>query len=140
MGFNDREIVVLSGAHTIGRAFKERSGVVPNGYGEDTATKFTCPFFKARSDGKEGIGMPGGKSWTANWLSFDNSYFKRKNDTKDLLWMPSDSALHEDPSFKVFFAMYGHDQELFFFDYKKAHKKLSEIGSKFIPDGGIRLD
>lgn len=26
MGFNDKEIVALSGAHTLGRAHKERSG------------------------------------------------------------------------------------------------------------------
>lgn len=31
MGFNDQEIVALSGAHTIGRAFKERSGTTPHG-------------------------------------------------------------------------------------------------------------
>ena len=31
MGFNDAEIVALSGAHTIGRAFKERSGTTPHG-------------------------------------------------------------------------------------------------------------
>jgi L-ascorbate peroxidase len=31
MGFDDGEIVALSGAHTIGRAFKERSGTVPYG-------------------------------------------------------------------------------------------------------------
>lgn len=30
-GFNDQEIVALSGAHTLGRAFKERSGTVQYG-------------------------------------------------------------------------------------------------------------
>jgi hypothetical protein len=34
MGLDDRDIVALSGAHTIGRAFKERSGTVEFGYGE----------------------------------------------------------------------------------------------------------
>ena len=33
MGFDDAEIVALSGAHTIGRAFAERSGTVAEGYG-----------------------------------------------------------------------------------------------------------
>ena len=37
MGFTDEEIVALSGAHTIGRAFKERSGACPFGYGEKLA-------------------------------------------------------------------------------------------------------
>mmetsp|Transcript_19200 Transcript_19200/g.27026 ORF Transcript_19200/g.27026 Transcript_19200/m.27026 type:complete len:326 (+) Transcript_19200:77-1054(+) len=140
MGFNDREIVALSGAHTIGRAFKERSGVVPNGYGEETATKFTCPMHRARADKSEGVGMPGGKSWTANWLTFDNSYYHRQNDTKDLLWMPTDQVLHKDESFKVFFGMYAKDKNLFFSDYAKVHKKLSELGSKFSPKEGITLD
>jgi L-ascorbate peroxidase len=31
MGFNDAEIVALSGAHTLGRAFKERSGTTQHG-------------------------------------------------------------------------------------------------------------
>lgn len=30
MGFGDKEIVALSGAHTLGRAFKDRSGTVDN--------------------------------------------------------------------------------------------------------------
>ena len=34
MGFDDKGIVALSGAHTIGRAFRERSGTVKEGYGE----------------------------------------------------------------------------------------------------------
>jgi L-ascorbate peroxidase len=77
-GFDDQEIVALSGAHTIGRAFKERSGTVENGYGEAGATKFTCPMATVRADGKPGVGMAGGKSWTSNWLTFDNSYFQKQ--------------------------------------------------------------
>ena len=34
MGFDDKGIVALSGAHTIDRAFRERSGTVKEGYGE----------------------------------------------------------------------------------------------------------
>eukprot|EP00240_Pyramimonas_obovata_P012984 CAMPEP_0118921836 /NCGR_PEP_ID=MMETSP1169-20130426/989_1 /TAXON_ID=36882 /ORGANISM="Pyramimonas obovata, Strain CCMP722" /LENGTH=228 /DNA_ID=CAMNT_0006862627 /DNA_START=57 /DNA_END=739 /DNA_ORIENTATION=+ len=48
MGMNDQEIVALSGAHTLGRAFKERSGTVEQGYGPKSATPFTCPVFRAR--------------------------------------------------------------------------------------------
>ncbi len=64
MGFDDREIVALSGAHTIGRAFKDRSGTVENVSGEKGASKYTCSGHIARNDGKSGVGMPGGKSWT----------------------------------------------------------------------------
>ena len=71
MGFNNQEIVALSGAHTLGRAHKTRSGA-----GAET-TKFTSPENLVRADGKPGIGSTsGGSPWTVNWLTFDNSYFK----------------------------------------------------------------
>ena len=55
------------GAHTLGRAWKTRSGL-----GADK-TKFTDGSKVARGDGKEGIGAKGGSSWTEKWLKFDNS-------------------------------------------------------------------
>lgn len=76
MGFNDREIVALSGAHTLGRAFKERSGTVEEGYGAKSGTRFTCGRAVVRDDSAPGVGMPGGRSWTPAWLKFDNTYFK----------------------------------------------------------------
>merc|ERR1712087_524297 len=87
MGFGDREIVALSGAHTMGRAFKERSGTTENGYGWKKGTKYTSgKEFKPRGDGKEGVGMAGGRSWTKKWLSFDNSYFTQDGPEDELLW------------------------------------------------------
>ena len=77
MGFDDREIVALSGAHTIGRAFAERSGTVSEGYGPKKGSVYTKPTHIARGDGKKGIGMAGGRSWTKQWLTFDNSYARR---------------------------------------------------------------
>ena len=57
MGFTDQEIVALSGAHTIGRVFKERSGACPFGYGPQSASKYTKDDCIARKDGKAGVGM-----------------------------------------------------------------------------------
>ena len=34
---------------------------------------------------------------------------------------------------------YAADQNAFFADYAVSHKKLSELGSKFVPAGGIRV-
>ena len=42
MGFNNREIVALCGAHTIGRAFSDRSGVTEHSSGFKGATPYTC--------------------------------------------------------------------------------------------------
>merc|ERR1719158_1254819 len=54
MGFDDEGIVALSGAHTVGRAFKERSGAVEYGYGDGKASKYTKSACPARHDGKPG--------------------------------------------------------------------------------------
>lgn len=75
MGFNNRELVALCGAHTIGRAFKDRSKVCPYLSGDQGATKYTSPTYIANNN-MTGA-MAGGCSWTEKWLTFDNSYYKR---------------------------------------------------------------
>ncbi|XP_062101464.1 probable L-ascorbate peroxidase 6, chloroplastic/mitochondrial isoform X2 [Humulus lupulus] len=126
MGLNDKEIVALSGAHTLGRSRPERSG-----WGKPE-TKYT----------KDGPGAPGGQSWTVKWLKFDNSYFKdiKERKDEDLLVLPTDAVLFDDPSFRVYAEKYAEDQEAFFKDYAEAHAKLSNLGAKFDPPEGIVLD
>ncbi|CAA6668433.1 unnamed protein product [Spirodela intermedia] len=120
MSLDDKEIVALSGAHTLGRSRPERSG-----WGKPE-TKYT----------KDGPGAPGGQSWTVQWLKFDNSYFKdiKEKKDEDLLVLPTDAALFEDPSFKVYAEKYAEDQEAFFKDYAEAHAKLSNLGGFSIDD------
>ena len=74
MGLTDQDIVALSGAHTLGRAFKERSGTTPCGYGGKNGTQYTglCPAHRPAGARSENMGMQGGKSWTKEWLVFDN--------------------------------------------------------------------
>ncbi|XP_035546909.1 probable L-ascorbate peroxidase 6, chloroplastic/mitochondrial isoform X1 [Juglans regia] len=126
MGLSDKEIVALSGAHTLGRSRPERSG-----WGK-SETKYT----------KDGPGAPGGQSWTVQWLKFDNSYFKdiKQRRDEDLLVLPTDAVLFEDPSFKVYAEKYAEDQEAFFKDYAEAHAKLSNLGAKFDPAEGIVIN
>ncbi len=81
MGFDNKEVVALCGAHTIGRAFSDRSGVTEHSSGYKGATPYTCATSSTAHDGntdqtKSGVGMPGGCSWTRNWLTFDNSYYR----------------------------------------------------------------
>ncbi|KAF4721616.1 hypothetical protein FOZ62_003972 [Perkinsus olseni] len=145
MGFNDQEIVVLSGAHTIGRAFKDRSGTVEEAAGH--GTQYTNGSNIARNDGKEGIGMKGGRSWARKWLKFDNEYFvnimqdaKAKSKTDNgLLVLESDNCLVTDPSFRKHVEMYAKDNNKFLCDYAQAHIKLSELGCQYVVNGGIKV-
>lgn len=116
----------LAGAHTLGRSRPERSG-----WGK-AETKYT----------KDGPGAPGGSSWTPEWLKFDNSYFveiKEKRDS-ELLVLPTDAVLFEDPEFMKFAEKYAADEKAFFHDYAISHAKLSELGSIFDPPEGFYLD
>jgi len=137
MGLGDQEIVALSGAHTLGRAWKDRSGL-----GKDS-TKFTQPEHVARADGKAGIGKAGGQPWTEKWLKFDNSYFTTIPDANadpELLKLSTDRILFNDEGFKPFAEKYKASEAAFFADYAQAHAKLSELGSKFQPAEGIKID
>ncbi|KAL4525055.1 hypothetical protein Ndes2437B_g03197 [Nannochloris sp. 'desiccata'] len=117
MGLTDKDIVALSGAHTLGRARPERSG-----FGK-ASTKYTA----------NGPGNPGGSSWTVEWLQFDNSYFTDIKEQKDeeLLVLPTDAALFEDEGFRPFAEKYAASQEDFFNEYVESHLKLSELGVKW---------
>ncbi|KAE9612938.1 putative L-ascorbate peroxidase [Lupinus albus] len=98
MGLTDKDIVALSGGHTLGKAHLERSGF----------------------DGQ----------WTRDPLKFDNSYFVEllKADSKDLLKLPTDKALVEDPKFRQYVELYATDEDIFLKDYAVSHKKLSQLG------------
>lgn len=131
MGLGDEEIVALSGAHTFGRAYADRSGVGAE------KTKFTDGTPTKLADGsKTDKYTPGGSPWVEDWLVFDNSYFTTINDAstdEELVKCTSDKVLFQDPGFAPFAKSFGESQDAFFASYAKAHKALSELGSKFEP-------
>ena len=57
----------------------------------------------------------------------------------ELLKLSTDRILFNDAGFAPFANKYKASQAAFFDDYAQAHKKLSELGSKFEPAEGITL-
>lgn len=98
MGLTDKDIVALSGGHTLGRAHPERSGF--DGPWTREPLKFDNSYFVELL----------------------------KGESEGLLRLPTDKALVEDPAFRPYVELYAKDEEAFFRDYAASHKKLSELG------------
>ncbi|XP_074312093.1 L-ascorbate peroxidase 2, cytosolic-like isoform X2 [Silene latifolia] len=98
MGLSDKDIVALSGAHTLGRCHKERSGF--EGAWTKNPLVFDNSYFKELISGEK----------------------------DGLIQLPSDKALLDDPAFRPYVEKYAQDEDVFFADYAEAHLKLSELG------------
>ncbi|XP_058215014.1 L-ascorbate peroxidase 3 [Rhododendron vialii] len=98
MGLSDKDIVALSGGHTLGRAHPERSG-------------FDGPWTKEP--------LKFDNSYFVELL---------KGESEGLLKLPTDNALLDGLEFRRYVELYAKDEDAFFKDYAVSHKKLSELG------------
>lgn len=114
MGFDDREIVALSGAHSLGFCHDDRSGFV--GPWTDEPTTFTNKYFTYMLDKKWEL-----KQWDGPAQFVDS-------ETKSLMMLPTDLALVVDPAFRVHVDAYAADPALFAADFAAAFGKLLELG------------
>uniref|UniRef100_A0A2N9J3V3 L-ascorbate peroxidase n=1 Tax=Fagus sylvatica TaxID=28930 RepID=A0A2N9J3V3_FAGSY len=99
MGLSNKDIVALSGGHTLGKAHSERSGFESLPWTNEPL-KFDNSYFVELL----------------------------KGDSKGLLKLPTDKALIEDPEFLRYVELYAREEDAFFTDYAISHKKLSELG------------
>jgi L-ascorbate peroxidase len=98
MGLGDLEIVALSGAHTLGKAWRENSGF--EGPWTKNPTVFDNSYFVELVEKRD----------------------------KGLLRLPSDEALLSDSGMRQWVEKFAKDKQVFFEEYSKAHQKLSELG------------
>ncbi|KAK2796819.1 heme peroxidase [Emmonsiellopsis sp. PD_5] len=117
MGFDDREMVALSGAHSLGRAHVDRSGY--DGPWDFSPTVFTNEFFKLLANEK----------WS--WKKWNGPAQYTDNKTKTLMMLPTDMALVKDKVFKKHVERYAKDSEVFFQEFSDAFVKLLELGVPF---------
>eukprot|EP00899_Mesostigma_viride_P012050 jgi/Mesvir1/20846/Mv07937-RA.1 len=113
MGFNDQEIVALSGAHALGRCHAEASGYIGPWTGSPTSFNNSFFFLLQR----------------AQW-EYDPSKpkYQYKDASGTLMMLPTDIVLVKDPEFAKWVKVYAKDNKKFFEDFSAAFSKLLELG------------
>ena len=149
MGFNDQEIVCLSGAHAIGRCHTDRSGFWgPWTYGESA---FSNDYFRLLLEKKWTVKKTHeGKAWTGpKQYETDNGKLMMyalppcsqpvhhacishgpAPPPSPRRRLPTDMVLLDDPSFKKWVEVYAKSEDKFFADFAVACQKLFELGFK----------
>lgn len=114
MGFEDREIVALiGGGHGVGKChtnFTEYEGPWTT-----TPINFTNNFFTELLY----------ENWTVKSWAGEKQY---EDSSKTLMMMPTDLELRDDPEFYKWSELYVNNQTVFFEDFSRAYKKLTELG------------
>lgn len=114
MGFDDREIVALVGAHTLGRCHPDRSGY--SGPWTNAPTTFSNLYFQELATNK----------WRKKrW----NGPLQYEDKSGQLMMLPGDMALLWDRKFKPYVDLYAKDEETFFKDFAAAFGKLLALGA-----------
>ncbi|KAF2159772.1 hypothetical protein M409DRAFT_60544 [Zasmidium cellare ATCC 36951] len=117
MGFNDQEIVALSGAHALGRCHSDRSGF--DGPWTFSPITLTNDFFKLLVE----------EEW--QWKQWKGPKQYEDKTTKTLMMLPTDMALVKDSVFMPWVKTYADDCDKFFEDFSKVVVKLFELGVPF---------
>ena len=110
MGFNDQEIVALSGAHTLGRCHMTRSGF--DGPWSKSPLTFNNDYFVNLMD----------KEWQPR--QWQGPFQYEDVETKSLMMLPTDMALRTDAEFAKYARLYADDEQAFFRDFSAAFSKL----------------
>ncbi|KAI0405139.1 peroxiredoxin [Xylaria palmicola] len=140
MGFTDREIVALSGAHNLGRCHADRSGFV--GKWVHNPTRFSNQYFRLlRANERE---------WRRTTLDsgiVQFVYVEEEDDddgaeaegekTEGLMMLPTDMSLLSDPEFRRWVEVYAEDKDQFFADFAAVFGKLLELGIRRDAQGNV---
>ncbi|KAJ3319031.1 heme peroxidase [Boothiomyces sp. JEL0866] len=116
MGFNDQEIVILSGGHNLGNCHMNNSGYAgpwtssPNTFGNEFYLRLNSDFFNTYKN----VTLTSGKS--------------QFNDSSNAMMLPTDVSLIQDSTFQGFVKAYAASKDAFFRDFKVAFEKLMELG------------
>ena len=119
IGFDDdKYIVALSGAHTLGSCHVDRSGF--QGPWTENPYKFDNTYFKDLIN----------KKWKIDISSVGNTQFVNDDNDKGKITMmlPSDWTLQNTKETRKYVKKYANDEDLFFKDFSVAWQRLIESG------------
>ncbi|OTB12118.1 hypothetical protein K445DRAFT_321376 [Daldinia sp. EC12] len=141
MGFNDQEIVALSGAHNLGRCHADRSGF--QGKWVNNPTRFSNQYYKLllANDWKKTT-LPNGVTQFV-YVEEDDDEGGAAAAAEDgekpegLMMLPTDIALLSDPAFRPWVERYAADKDLFFEHFAAVFAKLLELGIKRDASGKV---
>ncbi|RMD43185.1 hypothetical protein DV735_g1943, partial [Chaetothyriales sp. CBS 134920] len=141
MGFNDQEIVALSGAHNLGRCHADRSGF--DGKWVNNPTRFSNTYFKLLlvNDWRKKKLDNGVEQyvWTDEDLAADEED-EDAEEPEELMMLPTDIALIQDPSFRPWVELYAEHKDIFFDHFAKVFAKLLELGITRDVNGNVVND
>jgi len=119
MGFDDREIVALSGAHGLGACHTDRSGFW--GPWTRAPTTISTEYFRELLENTWTIKKTHkGGPWTGP--------MQYEDPTGELMMLPSDIVLIQDKEFRKYVEMYAKNQDLFLQDFSAVVGKLFAAG------------
>lgn len=118
-GFDDKDIVALSGAHTVGACHLDRSGF--DGPWTADKLKFDNSYFTDMLT----------KKYDEETTAKGCPQFRNKDD--DTIMLTSDLALLKEP-YRQYVELYAKDQDAFFKDFTAAWVKLQENGCADLRD------
>ncbi|KAI0105056.1 peroxiredoxin [Nemania sp. FL0031] len=141
MGFDDREIVALSGAHNLGRCHVDRSGF--EGKWVRNPTRFSNQYFR--------LLLANEKEWRRTTLEngVEQFVYEEAEDESGadgnsegekeerLMMLPTDMSLLSDPVFRRWVETYAEDKDRFFADFAAVFAKLLELGIRRDAQGNV---
>ena len=140
MGFNDQEIVALSGAHNLGRCHSDRSGF--HGKWVNNPTRFSNTYFKLLlvNDWKRKTLENGVEQYVYVDEDALDDDAEDAEEPEELMMLPTDIALIQDPSFRPWVELYAERKDIFYAHFAKVFAKLLELGIKRDEKGNILND